>query len=207
MNALPPVSDPQAPPRAWWRDNGLWLLGAALLIVLVFGRDYRQAIEQHQFTDPRRPIDVPAGQWRHYEGARWRLLGVERIDDVGAASGFNLRADSSVLMVRYEVIPDPGTTADALNLCEGRLAAPGNRHWQANGLWLSRYSRGKRYPTGCGSNPGPNFTRVEAQPGRPYPFVHLYQIPRTQTLQGARAELRMAYPRKEPKGTYLRFSL
>ncbi|HEY0504555.1 MAG TPA: hypothetical protein VGD42_13810 [Lysobacter sp.] len=208
MNAPPvsptPVSSATVP-DSWWRRNRLWLAGAMVLGALAFGLPYREALQRYAHNQPQHPIDVAAGEWAQYEGARWRVLGADLVGNAGPGTKFALRADSAVLIVRYEVIADAQTLASHLDRCQGRLSDAGGRQWEANPLPLSRYR--SALPRMCGSGYGPDFKKLEALPGRPFHFAHLFQLPRGQTLQGLRAELRMSSPKTVPDGTYLRFAL
>lgn len=201
------VSATGAARNGWWRRNALWLLGALLLGAWAMIVPYREALDEYEKMRPSHPIDVAPGQWAEYAGARWRVLGVDTLAAGGPLSG--QRPDATVLAVRFEVVPGRATLAKQLDSCQGRLSDDRQRRWQHTSSLLDR----NRYPQprSCGSDYADD--QVRALPGRPFRFVHAYQVPReqAQVLQGLRAEIVMPLakqtPDDMPPGTYLRFAL
>lgn len=187
----------------WWRSNRLWLLGAAALGAVAFAWPYREALDHYQRTDPSRPIDVAAGAWGRYEGARWRVVDA-RWQEAGPGTPFKARKDAAVVLVRYEVIIDKGLPAKKFDACQGRLSDAQGREWEANPSALSRY-RGE-LSRSCGSYyDRKNFESISAPNGRPFRFEHVFLVPKTQGLRGLHPQIRMPQP-KTP-GSYLRFDL
>lgn len=198
---------PSAPhtPRSWWRRNAPWLLGAAVLAVFAFGLPLREERRLQALRSPQRPIDVPAGAWAHYEGARWRVVETELLPAGGFDDALDERADDAMLVVRFEVIPDRNTPGKTLDGCQGRVTDDRDRYWEANPPVLSRY-RGKLQRS-CGTRLGPDFKREQALGGRPFRFEHVYQVPKDLAPTQLRPELRMLQPKTAPQGAYLRFAL
>lgn len=187
----------------WWRSNRLWLIGAAVLGVLAFVWPYREALREYQRTDPSYPIDVAAGAWAPYEGARWRVVDAQW-REAGPGTPFKAREDAAVVIVRYEVIIDKGLPTQKFDACKGRLSDAQGREWEANPGALSRYR--SELPNTCGSYyERGNFDRIPAPNGRPFRFEHVFLVPKSQGLRGLHPQIRMPEPDKP--GTYLRFDL
>jgi len=194
--------------RGWWRRNLGWLIGALLLGAFAMIAPYRDALREYAKREPLFPTDVPAGQWADYAGARWRLLGLDALPpEAGPFS--RERPDAALLVARFEVIAAPGTVAKTLNRCQGRLSDAQGRLWQANQASVPR----KTYPQSrdCGSDDRGD--KSWAAPGKPFRFVHIYQVPRAQAarLRELHPEIVMpATDEKNPKapepGRYLRFA-
>ena len=194
-----------ASPRGWWRRNAPWLAGAVVLGVLAFALPWREEEQNQAIRSPQRPVDVPAGGWAHYEGARWRVVETELLPAGGFGSALDLRDDDAMLVVRFEVVPDRNTLGRTLDSCQGRVSDDRGRHWEANPPPLSRY-RGKLQRR-CGTRSTADFRTEQALGGRPFGFEHVYQIPKGLEPARLRPELRMPVPKSAPKGTYLRFAL
>jgi hypothetical protein len=204
------AASPPDRPDGWWRRNRYWLLGALLLGAIAFVWPYRDALHEYQRWRPHDPIDVAKGEWAHYAGARWRLVDASLKTATGPGSAFDLqRLDSSVLVLRYEVIPDPGTDAEKLDSCKGLLFDDAHgREWENNPLPLSRYRNPQRWSDMCGSRLGADFKRQLARPGRAFVFEHLYQLPRSVEWRRMRAGISVPDPELvADQGSYLRFSL
>lgn len=208
-----PRSDTDDTARAsapgWWRRNRLWLCGALVLGALAFWLPYRDAVREFQDRrEPRHPRDVAAGQWGEYEGSRWRLVGVRRVDDLlGDFAGYPHDA-SSLLIVSYDVIPGREATPDLLDRCTGRLSDASGRTWEAGAMPHASLSREQqRLGTRCGSRSNADFEREAARPGEPFRFHHLYQVPRDVPTEALRGEIAFAPFTTTPPGTYLRFDL
>ena len=203
------TSQPASPSDGWWRRNRAWLLGALLLGVVAFARPYQDALKEYQRWRPHDPVDVAKGEWAEYAGARWRLVDASLKTATGPGSAFDLqRLDSSVLVLRYEVVPDPGTDPDKLDSCTGRVFDAQGREWENNPLPLSRYRNPQRLSDMCGSRLGEDFKRQHARPGQPFVFEHLYQLPRSKDWR--RLQAGISVPDKalvKDQGSYLRFSL
>lgn len=188
----------------WWRRNRFWLLGAIVLGAIAFVWPYQEALRHYQRNHPLHPIQVPAGEWARYEGARWRVVDAQLHSGVGPGTRFKVREDAAVVVVRFEVILDRDTRAKRIDACQGRLSDAAGREWEANPIALSRYR--SALPRNCASSMDKRtFDRVNAKPGEPFRFEHVYLVPKTATLRGAHPEIRLPQP-KTP-GTYLRFSL
>lgn len=203
MTAATPSAS--ASTRGWWRRNAPWLVGAVVLGVLAFALPWREEKQNQAIRSPQRPVDVPAGGWAHYEGARWRVVETELLPAGGFGSDLDVRDDDAMLVVRFEVIADRKTLGKTLDSCQGRVSDDRDRHWEANPLPLSRY-RGKLQRR-CGTRSTADFRTEQALGGRPFRFEHVYQIPKGLEPARLRPELRMPVPKSTPKGTYLRFAL
>lgn len=196
-------------PTGWWRRNRFWLAGALVLGALAFWLPYRDAV--HEFQDrrePRHPRDVAAGQWGEYEGARWRVAAVERVDDVPDAFAGYPHDASSLLVVSYDVVPGRAATPDLLDRCKGRLSDAQGRTWDAGAMPHASLDRTRqRLGTRCGSRTNADFEREAARPGEPFRFHHLYQVPRAVPTAALRGEIAFPPFTTTPAGTYLRFDL
>lgn len=191
--------------RARWRMQAAWLLGAALLAAFALWWPYWLDRRDYRLWHPDLPREVDAGQWGHYEGARWRVVQA-RVIPLGVLDGVQPRPDSQVVLVTLDVVPDGDTRAGRLDSCKSALRDAAGRRWEAQPLTLSRY-RPRPFGFGCGSRLGPDFQRVHARPGRPFRFQQIYQLPRTVPLAGLVLELQLPVLEQEPRGTFLRFRL
>jgi hypothetical protein len=193
MSDAAPVSRPGARQR-----QRLWLLGAALLGAWALYAPYREARQAYARTHPLQPVDVPAAASAAYEGARWRLLNLTERDRPGQ------RDDARVLVARFEVVADEGTTPRQLDRCRSRISDARGRVWNADAFG----QLGVRHtlPQACGSGTGADFRRIEAQPGKPWQFEQVYQVPRGLDAKTLRPEIFMPWPEREPAGRYLRFT-
>lgn len=199
-----------APTRgSWWRSQRVWLAGALVLGAIAFVRPYFDALHEYRRFRPHDPVDVARGQWAHYAGARWRLVDASLKTATGPGSAFDLqRLDSAVLVLRYEVVPDPGTDAARLDACKGRLTDARGREWDNNPLPLSRYRSPERLSAMCGSRLGADFKRETARPGHAFAFEHLYQVPRSADWRAMQAGISVPDREADPDGgRYLRFGL
>jgi hypothetical protein len=186
----------------WWRRNRGWLLGSAILAIPAFGWPLYGAWQQYNARFSTQPIDVPAGQWGQLEGARWRLLGIERTDVTRQAG---LREDAVVLLVRYEVVLDEGTSPERIDICRGRLVDAQGRKWDANIPALS-VTRGE-LPRNCASRWNPDTFKTEpVRTGEPFVFEHAYLIPSALPSAGLRPGIWFppSADAKQP-GMFLRF--
>jgi hypothetical protein len=194
----PDVSAASAAPASWWRRQRLWLLGAVLLGAWALYAPYRDAWQGYARMHPMQARDVPAAQSVAYEGARWRLLNVTERDLP------NQRDDAMVLVARFEVVADAGTTAKQLNRCKSRISDAHGRVWNADAF--NQLGVKHTLPQNCGSGMGADFKTSEAQPGSPWLFEQVYQVPRGVDAKTLRPEIFMPWPEHEPVGRYLRFS-
>ena len=186
------------PTQGWWRRQRAWLLGAAVLGAWALYMPYREWREMDQHLFPTRPIVVEQGVWARYEGARWRLLGTD-IEPLKRQR----RDDAVALVARFEVIPDPGTTAATLDACKARVSDRQERHWDPDsGSQLGTYSA---LPTSCGSGLGARFEQVEAKPGQAWSFVKVFKVPRTLDARELQPEIIIRWPKQSPNGSFLRF--
>lgn len=181
-----PVSD-TAPVTGWWRRNVWWLLGTAVLGAWTTYGAYRDELKRYEYRHPAHAIEVAKGQWGDYAGARWRLLSAEALAPKDPRLNFNLRRDGGVLVLRFEVIPQPGTESKVLDRCRGRVSDAKGRLWDANPTDLSRLR--SAVPRTCGSGYGAGFKAIEAKPGQPFQFEHVYLLPRVGKLDGLRAQI------------------
>ncbi|MDH5835047.1 hypothetical protein [Luteimonas kalidii] len=203
------AADARADAGGWWDRNRFWLLGALVLGVLAFWLPYRDAV--HEFQDrrePRHARDVAAGQWGEYEGSRWRLAGVRRVDGLPAAFAGYPHGPSSLLIVSYDVIPGREATPDLLDRCKGRLSDAQGRTWDADAIPHASLDRAQqRLGTRCGSRTNADFEREAARAGEPFRFHHLYQVPRDVPTAALRGEIAFPPFTTTPPGTYVRFEL
>lgn len=189
---------------SWLRRNGGWLLGALLLAALAIGIPVRAVLEDRAGWEPTLPREVAAGAWAEYEGSRWRVADVELAPaDAAAVNALGYRHDAKVLVVRFEVIPGPQSTAERLSQCKSRVSDRRGRYWEADDPpGSARRTLGKD----CGH--GPLHSGGEPAPiGRPFRFEKIYRIAPDTALDGLYPELRFLRNEREPQGTYLRFSL
>lgn len=193
MNA--PIDPAQ---QGWWRRQGAWLLGAALLGAWAFYAPYRDAWRHYAAFHPMRAVDVARGATADYEGARWRLLNISERDQPG------LRDDAMILVARFELVADAGTSAKNLNRCKSRLSDARGRYWDVAPFSALRVKA--NLPDSCGSGRGPNFTTIEAEPGKPWQFEQAYQVPRGLDLKSLRPEIYMIALDQRRPGDYLRFT-
>lgn len=184
--------------RTWWQRQRLWLLGAVVFGGWALYMPYHEAREADQRDHPSSPITVAPGTWVSYEGARWRLLGVEP----GEAKSHQ-REDAIVLVAHFELIPDPGTQAKSLDRCVGRLSDPQGRHWSADSFDM--LGTRQKLPNSCGRGFGANFHPIEAIPGKPWQFEQAYQVPRSLDPRSLQPEIVMPWPKLSPVGSFLRF--
>lgn len=193
----------------WWRRNRWWLVGAVVLGVLAFWLPYRDAVREFvQTREPSQPIDVPAGAWAEYEGSRWRVVGVQREDGLRDGYAGYQHAESSLVIVSYEVIAGRGISPDALDRCRGRLSDVRGRVWNADAIPYASLSRPRqRLGKSCGSRLGADLEREKARPGRPFAFHHLYQVPRGLPTNELRGEIVFPPFKTTPPGAFLRFDL
>lgn len=192
----PPI-DPM-PRSSWWRRQGPWLLGVALLGGVAFYLPYRDSWRHYAAFHPMRPIEVAPGATANYEGARWRLLNVSARDQP------DLREDAMILVARFELIPDAGTSAKNLNRCKSRISDARGRYWEIAPFSTKRVK--SNLPDSCGSGRGPNFTTIEPEPGRPWQFEQAYQVPRGLDPKSLRPEIYMIALDQRRPGQYLRFT-
>lgn len=206
MSAALPVASANA---GWWRRNRWWLCGALVAGVLAFWLPYREAVREFVRTrEPSLPIDVPAGAWGEYEGSRWRVVRVQREDDLRQGMAGYAESASSLVVVTFEVIPGRGVGGDDLDRCRGRLSDAQGRTWEADAIPYVNLSRARqRLNKSCGSRMGADFRTEKARAGRPFAFHHLYQVPRDVPTNSLRAEIAFPPFMVEPKGAYLRFAL
>lgn len=197
------------PADGWWRRNRVWLAAALVLGALAFWLPYRDAAREFQDRrEPRHARDVAPGQWGEYEGSRWRLAGVRRVDDLPAAFAGYPHGPSSLVIVGYDVVPGPDATAELLDRCRGRLSDTSGRTWDADAVPHASLDREQqRIRTRCGSRTGAGLERETARPGEPFRFHHLYQVPRDVPTPGLRGEIAFPPSTTAPPGTYLRFDL
>lgn len=196
-----PSAQPESAARGWLGSHGVWLLGAAVIAAAIFALNYR-AVKKD--VGPKPAIEVVAGAWAQYAGGRWRVVSVRR-NKVGPGTPFDLRADSVVVGVTFELVADKGSVASDFSGCQSRMLASDGRYWEANPTEVMRYQAD--LPTSCGGGYGPDFKPIEPQPGKPYRFKLLYQIPRNQSLRDMRVDLMYALPRNSPRNTLLRLAL
>ncbi|MBO9664812.1 hypothetical protein [Dokdonella sp.] len=185
------------PPSSWWRRQGPWLLGAALLGAYAFYMPYRESLNHYAIFHPIRPIEVAKGASADYEGARWRLLNITQRDQR------DLREDAMILVARFELIADEGTSAKNLNRCKSRISDARGRYWEVapfSGLRVK-----SELPDSCGSGRGPNFTTIEPEPGKPWLFEQAYLVPRGLDPKTLRPEIYMFSMEQRRPGDYLRF--
>ena len=115
---------------------------------------------------------------------------------------------SSLVVVAYEVIPDPGTSGDTLDRCRGRLSDASGRVWQADGMPRASLSGPlRKLGTSCGSRAAGGLDREQAQPGQAFRFYHLYQVPSSVQTESLRGEITFPPMTTTPPGRYLRFAL
>lgn len=203
-----PASPGAAPAPAttgWWRRNVWWLLGTAVLGTWAIYAPYREALSDYRERNPTQPIVASKGEWTQFEGARWRLLGAEALAPRDPRIQGPLRKDASVLLLRFEVIPDSGTKYRDLDTCRGVLTDAGGRQWEADPVGLPRMKIAK-LPNTCGSGYDDAFKQVLAVPGRPFAFQHVYLLPRGQRMEGLHARIEMRHS-ETAKGRYLDFAL
>ncbi len=193
----------------WWRRNRLWLVGAVVLGALAFWLPYRDAVREFRDKrEPSHPQDVAAGTWQAYEGARWRLVGVRRQDGLAETFAGYPHDASSLVVVAYEVIPDPGTSGDTLDRCRGRLSDASGRVWQADAMPRASLSGPlRKLGTSCGSRAAGGLDREQARPGQAFRFYHLYQVPSSVQTESLRGEITFPPMTTTPPGRYVRFAL
>ena len=203
------TSQPASKADGWWRRNRAWLLGALLLGAVAFARPYHDALKEYQRWRPHDPVDVAKGEWAEYAGARWRLVDASLKTATGPGSKFDLeRLDASVLVLRFEVMPNPGTDAEKLDSCKGRVFDPEGREWENNPLPLSRYRDPHRISAMCGSRLGADFKRELAQPGQPSCSNTSTCCRAARTGGACTASINVPNPELvDDPGSYLRFSL
>lgn len=204
MNATPTKTNAD-PATGWWRRNSGWLVGTAVLGALALWLPYRDALRQYRERNPSVAVIAAKGDWTAFAGARWKLISAESMIAGDPRLRGRLRKDAEVLLLRYEVIPDPDTKATDLDLCRGAIVDAQGRRWDAGGGALPRLS-GPRVPETCGSGYDTGFKRVTAVPARPFAFQHAFVLPRGQRLDELRARIEFKNTKKAD-GRYLEFSL
>jgi hypothetical protein len=193
MNTIPRANE-----NSWWRRQRLWLLGALLLGAWALLMPYREAWQGYARTHPMQAIDVAAGKSVAYEHAQWRLLNVTERDVPGQ------REDAMVLVARFELVMDADAEATRLDRCRGRISDASGRVWSNDSFGLLAVKH--TLPASCGSGLGADFKTIQAQPGKPWLFEQVYQVPRGIDPKTLRPEIFLAWPEYEPVGRYLRFS-
>lgn len=193
MNATP---DPKPQP-GWWRRQGPWLLGAALLGTYAFYVPYRDAWRHYAAFHPMRPIEVAKGESAAYEGARWRLLNISVRDQR------DLREDAMIVVARFELVADAGTDAKKLDRCKSRVSDARGRSWEVAPFSSTRVK--SELPHSCGSGRGPDFTTLVPEAGKPWLFEQAYLVPRGLDPNTLRPEIYMIALDQQRPGNYLRF--
>ncbi|SFL07052.1 hypothetical protein [Lysobacter sp. cf310] len=204
MNATPTTTN-AAPATGWWRSNAGWLLGTAVLGALALWLPYRDALRQYRERNPSVAVTAAKGDWTAFAGARWKLISAESMIAGDPRLRGPLRKDAELLLLRYEVIPDPDTKISDLDLCRGAIVDVQGRRWDTGGAALPRLS-GPRLPETCGSGYDDAFKRVIAVPARPFAFQHAFVLPRGQRPDALRARIEFKNTKKAD-GRYLDFSL
>ncbi|RDZ26451.1 hypothetical protein [Lysobacter silvisoli] len=194
-----------APPAGWWRRNAAWLLGTAVLGTLALWLPYRDALQQYRERNPTVTVAGAKGDWNAFAGARWRLVSAESMVARDPRLRGPLRKDAEVLLLSYEVIPEPGTKITDLDQCRGAIVDAQGRRWETGGAALPRLS-GPRLPETCGSGYDDAFRRVIAAPGKPFAFRHAFVLPRGQRPDQLRARIELKNS-KTAAGRYLEFKL
>lgn len=190
-----------AAPQSWWRLQRRWLLGALLLAAWALYMPYREWREQDQRMRPTRPLMVAPGAWAHYEGARWRLL-----DVVPGSTSLHRRPGTYLLVARFELIADAGTTAKSLDACKSRMSDAQGRYWEGDSVGtVSMHGVRSTLPTSCGSGLTEHFQQIEPVPGKPWQFTQVFEIPDTVDANVLRPEILILWPKQSPRGQYLRF--
>ncbi len=216
VSSTPPSPDATSDPLpvvaardGWWRRNRWWLAGALVSGALAFWLPYRDAVREFVHTrEPSVPIPVRAGQWRDYEGSRWRVVRVQRFDQLADMTAGYPHSASSLVVVRYEVVRGRGVSIQDLDRCKGQLSDLRGRRWDADAIPYAKLARQhQRTPRTCGSGLGSGLEREQARPGRPFAFNHIYQVPAGVPTHALRSEIAFPPFMVEPKGAYLRFDL
>lgn len=196
---------PTAPSTGWWRRNAGWLLGTAVFGALALWLPYKDALQRYRERNPSVAVIATQGDWTAFAGARWKLVSAESLLSRDPRLRGPLRKDAEVLLLRYEVIPDPDTKISDLDLCRGAIVDAQGRRWDTGGAALPRLS-GPRLPETCGSGYDDAFRRVIAVPARPFAFQHAFVLPRGQRLDALRARIEFKNTNKAD-GRYLEFSM
>jgi hypothetical protein len=193
---------PDRTSHAWWRHRGRWLLGALLLAAWALYMPYHEWREQDQRMRPTRPLTVAAGAWARYEGARWRLLEV-----APGTTSMRRRPGTYLLVARFELIADAGTSAKSLDACKSRMSDAQGRYWETSSVGgISVHGVRSKLPTSCGSGLTEHFQQIEPVPGKPWQFTQTFEIPNTVDAGSLHPEILILWPKQSPRGQYLRFS-
>ena len=200
--------------RGWLYRNRWWLPGALVLGTLALVVPWRAAMHEFGRRTFTHPVEGQLEGWTEYEGARWRVVEVQRQEPKGPSADYS-HSDASRLLVIFEVIPGKDIDLQVLDRCVGRLSDGRGRHWggqmMATDEFSSRVQRQLeqelQLDTRCASRTDTSFSDIKAQPGQPFRFFHGYMIPRDLPTDELSAEIILNPYETTPPGSYLRFKL
>jgi len=188
----------------WWRRQGPWLLGAAVLAAgAVVGPhfDRHREFRIHRADAAR---TVPAGAWGRYAGAGWRLRGITVQDRAMLPRDLRLPDNARVLLAELEIRPDQTATGESnTSRCSLLLRDDRGRGWRFAPETLVTYSRRAGFALDC--------TRPHDRPiGQPYVVRLPFLLPDDVPPSDLRLELQL-FPlppeATEPPGAYLDMAL
>jgi len=188
----------------WWRRQGPWLLGAAVLAAGAVAGPYFDRQREFRIHRADAARAVPAGAWGRYAGAEWRLHSVTVQDQTLLPRDLQLPDNARVLLAELEIRPDPTTTGESnVARCALRLRDGRGRSWRSAPEALVAYGRRAGFALDC--------ERPRERPvGQPYMARLPFLLPDDVPPAALRLELQL-FPLPpedvEPPGTYLDMAL
>lgn len=170
--------------NAWLKREWPWLLGSLALIAWLLVFPYLQGSNDSWIvTDADELQPVPAAQWGHYRGARFRLIAIKRVPAAVLPAGMRLPPDTQVVVAGVEIVPDRGKDGETdVSRCSMTLRDGGRRGWKAAPNELAAVNKLLRLYGDC-SRPADGLRQG------PYQARQLFLLPAGVPLPDLRLEL------------------